>query len=49
MCFSLTIVNIGTESLEGYFALNFFLSAGNFSPTEATADNDFDAFGVGTH
>jgi hypothetical protein len=49
MCFSLTIVNVSTESLERYFSLNLFLGASDFCTTETTTDNNFDTFGVGTH
>jgi hypothetical protein len=49
MCFSLTVVNVSTESLERYFPFNLFLSAGNFCTTQTATDNNFDTFGVGTH
>jgi hypothetical protein len=49
MCFGLTIVNVSTQRLQRNFPLDLFLCAGNFCTTQATSDNNFDTFGVGTH
>jgi hypothetical protein len=43
------VIDIGTQSLQRHLALNLFLCAGNFCPTQASSNNYFDAFGVCTH
>jgi hypothetical protein len=47
--FCLCIIDVGAQGVERHFAVHFLLCAGDFSATQATTNNNFDSFGIGTH
>ena len=49
MRFGTVIIDIGTQSLQRNFALYLFLCTGNFCSAQASRNDYFDAFSIGTH
>jgi hypothetical protein len=40
MCFRQTIIDIGTQRMQGNFSLYLFFSTSNFRSTQSSADHD---------
>jgi hypothetical protein len=50
-CMSLgqSVIDIGSQSMQGNFSLDLFLGTGNFCTAETTANDYANSFGVCTH
>jgi hypothetical protein len=44
-----TVINVGAQSVQRNFALNFFLGARDFRAAQATTDYDANTLGVRAH
>jgi hypothetical protein len=45
----LTVIDVGTQRMQGNLAFNLFLRARYFRASKTATNDNFDAFGIGTH